>query len=141
MADSFSRGAARGAITWKLKWQTIIMLSSMEAEYVALSEAGCKACWLQSLHEELGLPQKSVTIIKGDNKGLIILTKDPQFHNQSKHIEIQHGWIQDLVQNKLISIHSCCDPNQTADVLTKALPKPKHTQHTMEMGIRTINGQ
>ena len=29
-----------GAITWKSKKQTVIMLSSMEAEYVALSEAG-----------------------------------------------------------------------------------------------------
>ena len=29
-----------GAIMWKSKKQTVIMLSSMEAEYVALSEAG-----------------------------------------------------------------------------------------------------
>ena len=43
-----------GAITWRSKKQTTIALSSTEAEYVALSKAACKACWLQSLYGELG---------------------------------------------------------------------------------------
>jgi len=34
-----------GAITWRSKKQTTIALSSTEAEYVALSEAGREACW------------------------------------------------------------------------------------------------
>jgi len=38
--------AARGAITWQSKKQSTVALSSTEAEYVALSEATCKACWL-----------------------------------------------------------------------------------------------
>jgi hypothetical protein len=38
--------SAEGAITWKSKKQTIIALSTTEAEYIALSEAGCEACWL-----------------------------------------------------------------------------------------------
>ena len=42
-----------GAITWKSKKQTVIVLSSMEAEYVALSEAGCKATSLRNLYGEL----------------------------------------------------------------------------------------
>ena len=43
--------AAGGAITWKSKNQTTIALSSTQAKYVALSEAACKACWLQSLFD------------------------------------------------------------------------------------------
>ena len=39
-----------GAITWRSKKQTTVALSSMEAEYVALSEAGREACWLRSLY-------------------------------------------------------------------------------------------
>jgi hypothetical protein len=48
--------AAGGAITWRSKKQTVIALSSTEAEYVALSEAGREACWLRSLCKELGFP-------------------------------------------------------------------------------------
>ena len=36
--------AGGGAITWRSKKQSTITLSSIEAEYVALSEAACKAC-------------------------------------------------------------------------------------------------
>ena len=38
--------ASGGAITWKLKKQTIIAMSTTESEYVALSEAGREAFWL-----------------------------------------------------------------------------------------------
>ena len=80
--------AAGGAITWKSKKQTTIALSSTEAEYVALSEAAHEACWLRNLFEELGYPQKSPTVIKGDNDGSIAMAKNQQFHSRSKHIAI-----------------------------------------------------
>ena len=71
---------SEGAITWKSKKQTVIVLSSTEAEYVALSEAEREATWLRNLYGELGFPQINPTIIKGDNKGSIVLAHNPQFH-------------------------------------------------------------
>ena len=71
--------AAGGAITWKSKKQTVIALSSTEAEYVALSEAGHEAIWLQNLYGELGFPQEFPIGIQGDNEASIILTHNPQF--------------------------------------------------------------
>ena len=75
-----------GAITWRSKKQTTIALSSTEAEYVALFEAGHEACWLRSLFEELGENQSLPTLIKGDNDGSIAMVHNPQFHKRSKHI-------------------------------------------------------
>ena len=69
-----------GAIMWKSKKQTMIALSSMEAEYVALSEAGYEATWLRNLYGELGFPQNYPTKITGDNNSSVILTHNPQFH-------------------------------------------------------------
>ena len=63
-----------GAITWRSKKQTMIALSSTEAEYIALSEAGREACWLRNLYEELGYTQKSPNLLKGDNDGSIAIT-------------------------------------------------------------------
>ena len=110
---------------WKSKKQTVIALSSMEAEYVALSEAGHEATWLQNLYGELRFTQNFPTEIKGDNDGSVVLTHNPQFHQQSKHIVLRHHWVRDLVTNKILNIQNCCDPEQTADVLIKALLRPK----------------
>jgi len=130
--------ASGGAITWKSKKQSVIALSSTEAEYVALSEAAREAVWLRNLYSELGFPEMEPTTIRCDNEGSVILSRNPQFHQRSKHIKIRHHWIRDLVQNKTIDTVDCRDPEQTADVLTKALPKPKHTRHRAEMGIEPI---
>jgi hypothetical protein len=117
------------------KKQTSIALSSTEAEYVALSEAAREVCWLRNLYEELGFYQQFPTIIKGDNDGSIAMAKNQQFHSRSKHIAIRWHWVRDLVEEGLVKIETCRDPQQTADVLTKALPRPKHSQHTIEMGL------
>ena len=69
-----------GAITWRSKKKTTIALSSMEAEYIALSEAGREARWLCNLYEEIGYIQTSPNIIKGDNEGSISMACNPQFH-------------------------------------------------------------
>ena len=127
-----------GAITWKSKKQTMIAHSTMEEEYVALSEAGLEATWLRNLYGELRFPQINPTIIKGDNDGSVVLTHNPQFHQRSKHITLHHHWVRDLVTDKILDIQNCRDPEQTADVLTKALPRPKFTRHRGEMGIQLI---
>ena len=127
--------AAGGAITWKSKKQTTIALSSTQAEYVALSEAAREVCWLRSLFDELGYPQEHPTLIKGDNDGSISMAKNQQFHNRSKHIAIRWHWVRELIEQDLVTIESCRDPEQTADVLTKALARPKHNKHLTEMGL------
>jgi hypothetical protein len=129
---------AGGAITWKSKKQSIVALSSTEAEYVALAEAGREACWLRNLYGELGFTQTTPTIIRADNEGSIAMAGGIQFHPRSKHIKLRHHWIRDLVADDTVQINACRDPQQTADVLTKALPKPKFIRHREEMGMQSL---
>jgi len=128
--------AGEGAITWSSKKQISTALSSTQAEYVALSEAAREACWLRNLYTELGLLKEDMpTMIKGDNDGSIAMARNPQFHKRMKHIAVQWHWIRELVQDGTISIDTCRDPDQTADILTKALLRPKHAKHVEEMGL------
>jgi len=86
--------AGEGAITWSSKKQISTVLSSMQAEYIALSEAACKVYWLRNLYTELGLLKEDMpTTIKGDNDGSIAMARNPQFHKQTKHIAIWWHWI------------------------------------------------
>jgi hypothetical protein len=130
--------AGDGAITWRSKRQTTVAFSSTEAEYVALSEAAREACWLRNLYRELDFEVKGPTIIKGDNEGANAMTKDPKFHNRAKHIATKWQAIKDWVKDKTIHVESCRTAEQTADVLTKPLPRPKHKQHVSEMGLGPV---
>ena len=130
--------AQGGVIIWRSKKQATITLSSTKAEYVAISESACEACWLRSLYNELGFIQKDPTLIKGDSNGSIVIAKNPQFHKHTKHIVIRWHWVHDLVRNGILQIGTCRDKDQTIDILTKALPCPKHSQHTFEMGLSIV---
>jgi hypothetical protein len=125
----------QGAITWCSKKQTFTALSTKEAEYVALSEAAREAYWLRNLYEALGFAQQTPTMIKGDNNGSISMARNPQFHNRAKHIAVRYHRVRDAIGDGIIKIESCRDPEQTADVLTKALHHFKHRKHVVEMGI------
>ena len=127
--------ANMGAITWMSKKQSTIALSTTEAEYIALSEAAREAKWLRNLYGELGFTQKEPIILLGDNDGSISMTKNPQFHRRTKHVDLRWHWIRELVNEELIKVIDCRNPQQTADIMTKPLPRPKFSQHVNELGL------
>ena len=131
--------AGNGAITWNSKSQESRALSSTGAKYVTLVEAACEACWLRSLYSELGLLREDLpTVIQGDNEGSLAMARKPQFYKRSKHIELRWHWIHELIQRGVVTVKSCRDPEQTADVLTKALLRQKHKKHSKDMGLVSI---
>jgi len=105
---------------------------------VALSEVIQEVCWLRSLHNKLGFKQKLPTLLWGDNEGAVAMTKDPQFHQRSKHIDIKYQAIHKWVAKGFVHIESCRDQDQTADILTKPLPRVKHKKHVLEMGLSPV---
>ena len=112
-----------GPISWSSKRQSVVALSSCEAEYIALNEAGKEAVWLQRILKELGLIKysPSPTLIHEDNQGTIALAENPEFHRRTKHIDIRYHWVRDAVIRKLITIKQIPTAEQAADGLTKAL--------------------
>ena len=59
-----------GAISWKSKRQPIISLSSMEAEYIALSTAAKEGMWLRKLENSI-LGKLDPITIQEDNQSTI----------------------------------------------------------------------
>ena len=110
-------------IFWSLKRQTVVALSSCEAEYIALNEAGKEAIWLQIILKEPELIDCSTspTQVYEDNQGTIALEEIPEFHRRTKPIDIQYHWIRDAVIRKLITPKHLSSREQAADGLTTAL--------------------
>ncbi|KAK2980731.1 hypothetical protein RJ640_011711 [Escallonia rubra] len=62
------------------------------------------------------------------------MTKNPVYHGRSKHIDIRHHFIRELVANEVISLKFCSTNEQVADILTKSLPQEKHVYFRSGLG-------
>jgi len=89
------------AISWVLNLQKIVALFTIEAEYVAATEAKKEMIWLHSFLDELGKKQQ-LGILHSDSQSAIFLAKNSAFHSKSKHIQMRYHFICYLVEDKLV---------------------------------------
>ena len=119
-------------ILWKSQLQTEIAMSTMEAEYVALSAACRDVIPLVRLTSELGTryglgeggtPVLRTTIYE-DNEGALKLanTELPRMTARSKHYGIKYHWFREHVQSGLVEVKPVSTKDQLADIFTKGLP-------------------
>ena len=127
-----------GAIAWKSRRQPTVALSTMESEYMALTDATKELKWIKTLIAELGYANgKSTdpTDLFSDNQGAIALAKNPVSHSRAKHIDIRHHFIREAIQDRIIWVQYIPTAEMTADSLTKALGREKHQKCTLRMGM------
>jgi len=127
-----------GAISWSLKKQHIVVLSSTEAEYIAQTHAAKEALWLQSFIDEMRGPQDRPITINCDNQGAISLAKDNKYHSRTKHIDLWYHFICKAVENgKFLVTYIPTDKN-LSDIFTKALARPKFEFFIVKLGLTKI---
>jgi hypothetical protein len=130
--------SAGGATLWKSKKQTIVALSTPEAEYIALAHIGTEARWYRNLFTELQIPLKLPIIIRSDSTGAISMANNPYITSKSRHIDLKYHSIRQLINQNVVKTEAVRDPEQTADILTKPLPRPKHKKCTAELGVAPV---
>jgi hypothetical protein len=117
---------AGGAVAWSSKRQTTVALSTVEAEYVAMSRCAQQMIWMQNWLAEVKIDYTLPGLIKGDNRGAIALTKNTRDHGKVKHIDIQHHYIRELLQAGVIVMEQVSSADNLADIFTKPLPRDHH---------------
>ncbi|KAK9200159.1 hypothetical protein WN944_015355 [Citrus x changshan-huyou] len=110
-----------GAISWKSSLQFVVALSTTEAEYIALTEAVKEAIWLRGLVSELGFKQEGV-IVGCDSLSVIQLSKNPKYHERTKHIDVRMHFIRDEISKGVVNVVKVPSEVNPADMLTKPLP-------------------
>ena len=71
----------------------MVVLSTTEAEYVALMHAAKQIIWIWRLLNEISLDQTKVMLIHCDNLSTITITHDMTHHARTKHINISYHFI------------------------------------------------
>jgi hypothetical protein len=110
-----------GPVTWSSKRQATVALSTIEAKYVAISRCGQQMVWMQSWLDKVTIEHTKPGVLKGDSRGVIMLTKNTKDHGKIKHIDIRHHNIQELVKSGAILMEHVPSSENLADLFTKAL--------------------
>ena len=119
--------------------QNTVALSTAKAEYVSASEATTQAIWLQFVLDDFGEMQAEATSLFCDNMSAISMAKNPIFHHQTKHIEIDQHFIKEKLDSGLITTAYVPSGYQLANVLTKALPTWRFQDLTGKLGMIDIH--
>ncbi len=89
-----------GTISWSNKQQPTITLSTTKVEYMANTQATKETTWITKLMMDLRyMEEKKVMVIRCDNQGAISLTKNRTHHARTKHIDVQHHFVREQVEN------------------------------------------
>ena len=79
-------------------------LNTVEAKYIAACSTYSEVVWLRKLLAGLFDLELDVNCIFCDNQSCIKLSKNPVFHNKSKHIEIKYHYIRDMVESGAVKL-------------------------------------
>lgn len=123
-------------VSWASRKQSCVSTSTMEAEYVALSEAAQEVVWLRRLLSELGETQKKATLVYEDNRSCLDFVSLDRQTKRSKHIDTKFYHAKDLCTKGVIELQYCSTDKMVADILTKPLGPTKMLQHSEAMGLK-----
>jgi len=115
-----------GPISWSSRKQPTVALSTMEAEYMALSNSIRELLSRMYYITEMGILSIQPTVMHSDNQAAIALANGQGDYRRAKHIDIRYHFIRDHLQRGTLELIYIPSEHQLADFLTKALPAAKH---------------
>ena len=111
-------------ICWKSKKQQVVALSTCESEYIGMSYVIQEGNFLQQLTQDLCIfPSKKCITLFVDNIGSIELSKNPVFHQRSKHIDTKYHFIRQMISDGKVVIDYIPSKQNIADAFTKPSTK------------------
>ncbi|GBM32840.1 Retrovirus-related Pol polyprotein from transposon TNT 1-94 [Araneus ventricosus] len=112
-------------ITWKSQKQKCIALSSMEAEFISLTESAKCIIWYSKILKELNLIDFRMPELYCDNQAAIHFSKNNIENSKTKHIDIKYKFVRKLLYDKEFELNYLNSKKNLADFLTKPVVKEK----------------
>ena len=129
---SFLNGAV---VSWSSKKQRTVSTSTTEAEYIALGHAAREAVWIKRFVHEMRLEKAVENLtLHGDNEMSIALTKNAESQHRTIHIDVQHHYIRELVNEGELTVKWIPRSEMLADGMTKGLPTETFRKHPSDAG-------
>jgi hypothetical protein len=130
---------ASGAVSWMSKLQSIIALSTTEAEFIAAITAGQELLWFRQFFTELGYDFTGPSPMFMDNQSAMQVAKNPEHHGRMKHLDLRYFWLWDEVnRQRRIEISYIPTADMAADLLTKPLGRIKVGIAREQLGVLPV---
>ena len=127
-----------GLVSWYSHTQPVVALSTAEAEYIAVTDAAKEIVWFKLLLSELGFSQGNVTLYE-DNEAAIKISKNPQDHKRTKHIQVRYHYIRDQINDGIFHLEYIPTEFQLADMFTKGLYGPRLNFLMDQLGVKSVS--
>lgn len=115
-------------IAWRTFKEKSVSLSTMEAEFVAMTEAAKELLWFDRILDEClerkvitGTKTKSLLLV--DNQAAIDFVRSPIENYHTKHIDIKLFFIRDLVFKDVFEVKHVISKLNFSDIFTKPQSK------------------
>lgn len=131
---------AGGVICAQSKRQTVVALSTLEAEYYGMAKAAMEAAWLRQFFKEISYTNDDAKKVRiyGDNQGSLSLVENPELHGKTKHILVKYHYTRQQLQAGLIDMWYVKSADMKADGLTKPLSRVKHAEFVSQLNLQPI---
>ena len=126
-----------GCIAWSSKKQSVVALSTTEAEYIALAHASKQLIWLRRLLGEIGINIADSSKLFTDNLSAMAIVHDSTYHARTKHINTAFHFTREIVASNEASLTYVPLKENPADILTKGLDAAQHNYLKIKLGIAT----
>ena len=116
--------------------QTVVGLSSAEAEFYALTRGACTAMGTQSFLADWSL--QTEIVLYSDSSAARAATQRKGLGGKLRHLQTRHLWLQSHVAMGTVKLRCVLGVKNPADVLTKALPQATLRSWSEHLGQRWI---
>jgi hypothetical protein len=127
-----------GTVSWSSKLQSIVALSTTEAEFVAAVSAGQESICMSQFLAELGYDTSGAVPLLMDNQSAIQVAHNPEHHGRMKHLDLRYFWLRDEVVKGHLAPRYIPTAEMAADILTKALARVKVEMAREQLGLFPI---
>ncbi|KAE8999655.1 hypothetical protein PR001_g18999 [Phytophthora rubi] len=127
---------AGGPVAWAARRQSIVALSTAEAEYAA----SCEAC-----HEGRAMLNLLVEVLQNhvaefklgvDNQAAAALASRPSYSRKPRHIELRYHYVRKMVNMKIVKMWKVDGDANPADLFTKPLGFARLNQLKSPIGMQ-----
>lgn len=132
-----------GVITWFIKSQDCVALSTTKSKLNTISAAICQALYMQKLLQPLSITTNHpLSIINNNQSSITIITAHQSYYSSSKkHYNIKVKHTHDSIKAKQVTLTYCSTTKLPANIFTKALSHIHFNKLKGRLGLVILNNK